>query len=194
MKTKIYLLFILAFFSLQFVAAKPPEADTVKRNHLIVKLNILLPIEYIISPNNGYLLSLPLEYKTKSPIAVQFTTTYDHGLKMDEGDEALEFTLEGRYYFKNHYTGIYGKYETFHIKRYLHSDKWARWKEQYAAFGAFYGYQREFNRLIIEGQAGAGIQFNLNDSERSLNYPYPKVSSEPFIDILLAIYLGWRIF
>jgi hypothetical protein len=31
MKTKIYLVFILAFFSLQFAAAKPPEADTVKR-------------------------------------------------------------------------------------------------------------------------------------------------------------------
>jgi hypothetical protein len=194
MKTKIYLVFFLVFFTLQIAAAKPPEADTVKRDHLIVKLNLLWSVVYIGSSNDGYLLSLPFEYKTKSPIALQFTTTYDHGLIVDEGDETLEFTLEGRYYFKYHFTGIYGRFETFHIQRYLHSDKWARWREQYAAFGVFYGYQREFNRLIIEGQAGVGITFNLNDSERSLNYPYPKVSSEPFIDILLAIYLGWRIF
>jgi hypothetical protein len=38
------MIFILAFFSLQFTAAQPPDADTVKRNHLLVKTEVLLPL------------------------------------------------------------------------------------------------------------------------------------------------------
>lgn len=194
MKIKIYLVFILAFLSLQTAVASSPEADTVMRNHLLVKLNLLWTVVYIGSPNDGFLLSLPLEYKTKSAIGVQLTTTYDHGLIVDEGDVALKFTPEVRYYFRNHFTGIYMKYETIQTTKPLPSDRWAKWNEQNMAFGAFYGYRREFNRLIIEGQAGAGILVNLNDSARSMNYPYPTVYNQTSADILLAIYLGWRIF
>jgi hypothetical protein len=194
MKAKIYLVLILAFFSLQFAAAKPHEVDTVKRDHLIVKLNLLWSVVYIGSPNNGYLLSLPLEYRTKSAIGFQLTTTYDHGLIVDEGDAALKVIPEIRYYFKNHFTGIYTKYEAIDRTRFLHSDRLAEWTEKNTAIGAFYGYQWVFNRLIVEGQAGAGIIFNLDNSARSMNYPYPTINKDPSVDVLLAIHVGWRIF
>jgi hypothetical protein len=149
-------------------------------------------VVYIGSPNDGYLLSLPLEYKTKSPIAVQLTTTYDHGLIVDEGDVALKFTPEVRYYFRNHFTGIYmQRYETIHNDKGIYaSDRLASMERtKCMAFGAFYGYQREFNRLIIEGQAGAGITFNLNDSVEFNELPLPNRSyREPSVSIFYWLF------
>jgi hypothetical protein len=195
MKVKIYLVFILATISLQFAVAKPPEADTVKRDHLLVKMNMLIPIQYIVSSDGeGYMLGLSMEYKTKKPLGFQLTTYYDHGLILDNSDNSLEISPEFRYYMNHHFTGLYYKFQWYNMYRVLPSERVGHWTEKFQAIGAFYGYQREFGRLVLEGQIGVGVRYNIGDTAREYNYPYFPEDLDPMIDLILGLYAGWRIF
>ena len=104
------ILFIILIGS-QSLLARTNEKDTIKNNHLLLKTEILFPLIAIFDIDSNYIMyGASVEYKLPTKFGIQLNTYWHHG--DDEYHKYNGYFLmpEGRYYMKNHFLGIYGKY------------------------------------------------------------------------------------
>jgi hypothetical protein len=188
MKAKIYLIMILAFFSLQFTAAQPPDADTVKRNHLLVKTEVLLPLlTWIDTKNDPIIFGVAGELKFKSRFSAQLSVYYLYVKNEDIKERGFLFMPEARYYMGHHFLGVYFKFLREQIVNYTMYNKEV--PRNFYSSGVLYGYQREFGRFSIEGFLNAGI--------RKMVYPngsYGPSENKTDFDFFIGGLIGWRVF
>ena len=106
MKVNAFVIVIALFVSTSSIASK---IDTVGQRSLLVKTEILLPILTIVQ-DEGIILSLSAEYKTKSKISYQLTGYITQNDNEYSNYKSYIILPEARYYLKNHFVGLYMKY------------------------------------------------------------------------------------
>lgn len=195
MKKKLYATVIFLLFSMQYVFAQAEKADTVKRSHLLVKVDVLLPIAFLHSKyNDGYKMGFSLEYKTKTKLGYQLSYNFFIGKGSYDGTRGHQFIPEGRYYFNNHFVGLYAKLNYFKSSNPPTSIYHFMSLQNYGALGALYGYQKEFGRFNIEGRLGLGISkyYGYEGDLRKLGSYF--ITDDILWDVILAVNVGWKIF
>jgi hypothetical protein len=198
MKIKIYLVFILVFLSLQFAAAKPPEADTVKRGHLLVKCDIFYPIFYLIAEDKdeSYSYGGGLEYKFKNRFSAQLGA-YIFQFSDGSLQKGYRIIPEGRYYFKGHFVGAYIKYEQRnYVDGPIYRVSAGRFVEYEFLWtvGGLYGYQLELGRFNLEGRLGIGAAHNFYHHVASGSHDKGHSKGSIFPEMIVAIHIGCKIF
>ena len=198
MSVKKYIISILAIFTIQITSAKSPEADTVKRNHLLVKFDIFYPVAYLfVDDDKRYAYGGAFEYKFKSRFSSQLSAyvfQYYDGYLYQNGFNIIP---EGRYYFKGHFVGAFIKYEqrsyeggAFYTNR---INDWIK-NEFHWTLGGLYGYQVQFGRFNAEGRLGIGIAHDFFRLEWPNNNEKSTKKGDLFPEMILAINIGYRIF
>ena len=165
--------------------ARTNQKDTIKNNHLLLKTEILFPLIAIFDIDSNYIMyGASVEYKLPTKFGIQLNTYWHHG--DDEYHKYNGYFLmpEGRYYIKNHFLGIYGKYEYSERIEYDYETTII-----ILASGILYGYQLEFGKLNLEGVINVGIAKPYFQNRKAVGD-----EDDLYIDFFLGIRAGWRIF
>lgn len=170
------------------------EADTTRSNQLLVKTSIFYPVALFIS-NDEFrpLLSLFIEYKTKPALNFGIGGNLSKGKNENEGIYNYEIIPEYRYYKRNHFFGGFIKFSDFESNTLSNIP----FRQKNIAFGLQYGYQKEWGRFNLEGRLGFGLAYMLEhygNTKIGLYFFNDDDYYSPFIDLLLDIYIGYRIF
>lgn len=194
MKKKLFPSIIFLLMNIQTVFAQTNNADTLKHHHLLVKTDLLaLAQNFLPADGSNYNYALSVEFKLKSRFSLQLSC-YLYKFPGDVNRQGHEIIPEVRYYLKNQFIGMYTSFDHY-MNLYDDNVIWSSRpaEERFVAIGALYGYQREFGRFIIEGRLGIGIANSyVNRPIGSGAYEFAEFG--PYLDAILAINVGWKIF
>jgi hypothetical protein len=193
MKRIILVILISFFWSSTLSAQELP--DSLSSKHLIIKTDILFPIAYLISPENtSSLITLAVEYKINRKFSLQLSGSFFLKTESNDDSGGYFFVPEGRYFLKHHFVGIYTKAGLFKHAAYVDPYHAYSKNDRYLAIGGLYGYQRDIGRFNIEARIGFGIAKEYYKTGPAGNGSFNFTDDDPYLDAILGINVGYRIF
>lgn len=174
--------------------AKTPQ-DSTRTDHLIVKLELLTSL--ISSSVNGYESSFALggavEYRINQKYGLQMAADYYRNEERYYWHRNHYVAVEARRYLKHHFVGAYIKFNNYQSLNPTPGIVYGS-DELYFAPGIIYGYQRIFGKVSVEGRLGAGLPIGYYRVGPVGIGRFDVASNDYILDILLGIFVGYRIF
>lgn len=185
-------LLFLVLFSPNAAVCQSQESASDTSRHLFVKVETLLPILTLLTPDEDIVLGASLEYILNDRWSLNLGGYY-YSNYLYWKHAGFQIVPEGRYFFHPHqFVGIYLKYDE--LTSYDPFQHHSHGFYKHLAMGVLYGYRREIRRWCYEGKFGLGYSKPIRVENVFGPIEIEMSKNRSFFDVLLGVQVGYRIF